>query len=230
MKTIDTIDLGLSSYEEAYFLQKAVVRGIRQNRRNDCLVLTEHPDVFTIGRSGTRKNILGDESLIRENGVKIIDVDRGGDITFHGKGQLVAYPILDLSRHTKDVRYYIKSLERVLELAMFEYGLSADIEERHTGLWVNGYKIGFIGIGVSHWVTYHGISINANVDLRYFSMIRPCGIDGLRVGSLRDLLKQEIDIDHLKAVLLKKICEVFGFDRRDHTDYAVLAQETASRY
>ncbi len=229
MKARNVRDLGISPYEDTYLLQKKILQDIKLNRNDDCMLLAEHPNVFTIGRSGSRKNILADEDSIKMSGVKIIDTDRGGDVTFHGIGQLVAYPIFDLNRHIKDIHLFIKNLECVLELTLSEYGLIADNEKGSTGLWFNGRKIGFIGIGISHWITYHGVSINANVDLKYFSMIRPCGIDGLRVDSLRNILDRAVDIDSLKEVFLKKCCEVFGFGRSyRHSKDAVMANETAS--
>ena len=213
MKTLNIIDLGIAPYEDAYFLQKKIVRDKKLNRCEDCIILVEHPNIFTIGRSGSRNNILIDEDFLNDNGLKIIEVDRGGDITFHGIGQLVAYPIFDLRNHIKDVRLFIRSLERIFELTISEYGLVANREKSYTGLWVNRNKIGFIGIGISNWITYHGISINANVDLKYFSMIKPCGIDNLKISSLQKILNRDIDINLLKDILIERCCEVFGFER-----------------
>ena len=230
MKTLNEIDLGVLPYEDTYFLQKKILQDIKINRSDDSILVVEHPDIFTIGRSGSKKNILVDKEYIRESGIKIIDVDRGGDITFHGMGQLVAYPIFDLRRHTKDIRIFLKNLERSLELTISEYGLTADKEEQYTGIWVGGNKVGFIGIGVSNWITYHGISINVNVDLKYFSMIRPCGIDGLRVSSLQNILKRTIDLGSLKEIFLKKCCEVFGFEHLHRcSKNAFMAEEEAAQ-
>ena len=230
MKTLNVIDPGILSYEEAYLLQKKILAEKKQNKGDDFILLVEHPDVFTIGRSGSRKNILADEDIIKNRGVKIIDVDRGGDITFHGRGQFVAYPIFDLNNHVKDIRLFIRNLERVLELTMFGYGLIANKEEKDTGLWVGGKKICFIGIAISNWITYHGISINVNVDLNYFSMIRPCGIDGLRVSNLQSILKRTIDINLLKERFLEKCCEVFGFERPyRYSENAFMAKEEITR-
>ena len=215
MRTLKIIDTGIFPYRDAHFLQKKIVGNIKFRKDDDHILLTEHPSVFTIGKSGSRKNILAGEEFIKGNGIEIIDIDRGGDITFHGEGQLVAYPIFDLNRHYKDIRLFIKNLERVLELTISEYGLSADKEKKHTGIWVNGKKIAFIGIGISSWITYHGISINANVDLEYFSMIRPCGIEGVQVGSLHEILKRPVDTKALKAIFIEKCCGVFGFEHCD---------------
>lgn len=212
MKTLGVIDIGTQPYERTYLLQKKIVANKKLKRCQDYIILAEHHNIFTIGRRSLRSNILVDETVLDASGLKIIEVDRGGDITFHGIGQLVAYPIFDLRNHSKDIRIFIRNLERILELTISEYGLCADKEKRYTGLWVNGNKIGFIGVGISNWITFHGISINANVDLKYFSMIKPCGIDDLQVSSLRKFLNRNINLESLKDIFIKKCCEVFGFE------------------
>ena len=228
MKSLTIMDLGVTSYEDAYFLQKKIAGSIRENAADDTLMLLEHPNVFTIGRSGSRENIL-DKELFDKEGFKVVHIDRGGDITFHGRGQLVAYPVFDLKRHGKDIRLFIQNLERVLGLTIEAYGLKADKKKQSTGLWTGGYKIGFIGIGISNWISYHGLSINANVDLKYFSAIRPCGIDSLKVNSLEKMLGRHINMDALKGLVAEKCCEVFGFERiLGNTENAFMAAETAS--
>ncbi len=194
---------------------------------SDCLILVEHPNIFTIGRSGSRKNILVDEDFFKKEGIEVVETDRGGDITFHGIGQLVAYPLFDLRNHTKDIRFFIEKLEHLLTLVISEYGIKACGNKRHTGVWVDGEKIGFIGIGISNWITYHGISLNVNVDLKYFSMIRPCGIDDLSVTSLKNLLNKYIALSSLKKIISEKFCEVFGFEH-SYNEEAFVAQEKAS--
>lgn len=210
---IRIVDLGIALYEETYLLQRKIVTEKKINRSDDCLILVEHPNIFTIGRSGKEENILVTEDVLGDNGLKTIKVDRGGDITFHGFGQLVAYPIFDLRNYIKDIRFFIKSLESILGFVVSEYGLVADKGNNHTGLWVDGKKVGFIGIGISDWITYHGVSINANVDLKYFSMIKPCGIDNLEVSSLQKILNRDIDLKSLKDLFIEKCCEVFCIER-----------------
>lgn len=212
MRILKVIDLDILSYGRTHLLQRKILAEKKRGGDGDYLLLVEHPNIFTIGRSGSRENLLADENLLKENGLNVIEADRGGDITFHGIGQLVAYPILDLRNHTKDVRFFIKRLERVLELTVAEYGIIADSEKSCTGLWVDGQKIGFIGIGISNWITYHGISLNANVEIKYFSMIKPCGIDNIKIGSLQEILNRSIDLNSLKEIFVQKFCEVFGFE------------------
>lgn len=229
MKALNVIDLGILPYEETYFIQKNILIKKKLCRCEDYVILVEHPNIFTIGRSGSRKNILVNENFLNDNRLKVIEVDRGGDITFHGIGQLVAYPIFDLRNHTKDVHLFIRNLENVLKLTIAEYGLSCDKEKRYTGLWVNGSKISFIGVGISNWITYHGVSINANVDLKYFYMIRPCGIDNLQVGSLQEILNSDIELNSLKDIFVEKCCEVFGFERLyRYSENASMAKERTS--
>ncbi len=226
-KTFYVVDLEISPYEDVYVLQKSIMENKKKREGNDVLLLVEHYPVFTIGRRGSRNNIFIGTNERIERGLRIIDIDRGGDITFHGIGQLVAYPIFDLALHGRDVRLFIRNLERVLELTVLEYGLTPDTDKKYTGLWVNnGYKIGFIGIGVSNWITYHGISLNANVDLTYFNMIRPCGIEGVRVSSMQALLRRHIGMDELKKIMVEKFCEVFdsGYQHRI-SPYATMVKE-----
>lgn len=226
MKSIGTIDLGILSFEETYILQKKILEKKRCGTRDDYLIFVEHPNIFTIGRTGSEKNILVNRDFLNRNGIKVIKTDRGGDVTFHGIGQLVCYPIFDLRNHFKDLGLFIEKLECVLGLALSDFGIDAVRDGEFTGIWAGGEKIGFIGIGVSSWITFHGISINANVDLKYFSMIRPCGIDGLKVGSMQNILKARVDIGFLKNSIYKKFCEVFGFDNSSlYSENAFLAQE-----
>jgi len=229
MKSLIIKDLGLLSYRTAYAIQLDILKEKKRAGGEDYLLFAEHPNVFTIGRTGSRDNLFVDEALLKENGIDVIDIDRGGDITFHGPGQLVAYPIFDLRDHAKDVRLFIRNLLRVAELSIAEYGLRADGDNRGTGLWVNGEKIGFLGIGISKWVTFHGMSINAEVDLDFFSMIRPCGLENLRVGSLQRLLRRHINQDRLKNTIKEKFCDVFGFEHtKTCAPDAFMAQQEAA--
>jgi lipoate-protein ligase B len=227
MKHLTVIDIDVIPYVDAWALQKDIVARKKAGIASDYLILAEHTNVLTIGRRGSLtpvrplgdlsrvNNILADEISLKEEGLEIIYTDRGGDITFHGPGQIVAYPIFDLRSHGKDIRLFIQQLEKVIALTLKIYGIEADKENKYTGSWIGGRKIGFIGIGLSNWITYHGISLNANTDLRYFSMIRPCGIDGVEITSMQKILGRYIDPIFLKNVIVEKFCEVFSFG--DHT-------------
>lgn len=228
MMLLNVIDLGITSYNETYFLQKELLSRKRQGDTGEYLILVEHPNVLTMGRKGSKNNILIDDRSLENEGLDIIYVDRGGDITFHGIGQIVAYPIFDLRRHIKDVRLFIKQLERVISLTIKAYGIDADKDSGPTGVWAKGEKLGFIGIGLSNWITYHGISLNANVDLRYFSMIRPCGIEGVTVTSMEKLMRRHVDIDSVKRLMVENFCEVFNLERCHDRKDAAMALATTS--
>ena len=219
MNTLRVIDLGIMSYGETYGIQKEMLSGKKRGDFCDYLILVEHPNVLTIGRKSSKNNILADDASLKNEALDIIYTDRGGDITFHGTGQVVAYPIFDLRNHAKDVRLFIERLERVISCTLKTYGIESDSGSEYTGVWTKGSKIGFIGIGLSNWITYHGFSLNANVDLRYFSMIRPCGIEGVSVTSMKKILRRRIDIEPLKRTIIGNFCEVFNFgkcyDRED---------------
>lgn len=212
-KVIDIIDAGFAEYREVYNLQKELVRKRKAGLIGDTLILAEHPPVFTIGRRGSAANLLVSEGCLKENSLELIRVDRGGDITFHGPGQLVLYPILDLLGWGGDIRLYIRRLEDVMIDFLSRYNISGIRISGDTGVWIDkDTKIGFIGIGVSRWVTYHGLSINVNTPLRYFDMIRPCGLRRCAVASVSSILKKDIDAADAKAHLIDSFKGTFTYD------------------
>ncbi len=231
MDSFTVIDAGVMAYGGALVLQKEILARKKRGAKGDYLILVEHPNIFTIGRSGTEENILTGKDSLEKGHIEVLRVDRGGDITFHGPGQAVFYPIFDLRNHVKDVRRFIRNLEEVIARVVRGYGLRARRDDKYTGVWTDNGKIGFIGIGVSRWITYHGASLNANVDLKYFSMIRPCGISGVSVASLADILGARVDMNILKESVVKKFCEVFGFEQYHYKEDAFLAfaSRTGSR-
>ena len=183
------INLGFNrDYQDIWNLQKRIV-ALKNDKRitEDILLLLEHNSVFTIGRSGGENHILIDKKTLYENGIMVYNVDRGGDITYHGKGQVVGYPILDLNNFKKDVHWYLRKLEEVIIDSLKKIGLEANIKKGLTGVWIKDEKIASIGIGVCKWITYHGIAVNLSPDLKYFDMILPCGIDGVKITSLKKL-------------------------------------------
>lgn len=228
VKKVGVIDLGVAPYDEIYRLQKAILAEKKAGDKCDYLIFVEHPNVFTIGRNGSEDNILAGSSFLKNEGLEILHTDRGGDITFHGIGQIVAYPIFDLRNHAKDIRLFIRQLERVIAITLECYGISVDEKKSYTGVWTESSKIGFIGIGLSSWITYHGLSLNANVDLRYFSMIRPCGIKCVRVTSMEKILNKPVEINFLKQLMIEKFCEVFGFEECCNSENAAMAFAAAS--
>ncbi len=223
MLPLKIIDLGTAPYAETCALQKALLLKRKLGDIGDHLILVEHPNVLTIGRRGLADNILIDSGSLKKEDLSVIRADRGGDITFHGPGQIVAYPIFDLRDHDKDIRIFLSQLESVMALTLKMYSIKDDKDNGCTGIWVNSEKIGFIGIGVSGWVTYHGISLNVNTDLRYFSMIIPCGIKDAKITSMKKILAGHVDIGPLKRALIDNFCEVFNFERSYSQEDAAMA-------
>lgn len=178
------IDLGLTDYETAYRSQMELVAKRKLGEVDDSVIITEHRPVFTLGRLGRKENLLASDTALTEKGIKIVSVDRGGDITFHGPGQLVLYPIIDLKTRGRDLHRYLRDLESVIINFLNIYGVIAERVRGKTGVWVGNRKIASIGIATSNWVTYHGASVNIDVELSYFSMIHPCGMKDVTMTSL----------------------------------------------
>ena len=176
----------------------------------DCLLLVEHPPVITLGRGAKRTHLLGDEELLRARGVEVWETERGGDVTFHGPGQLVGYPILDLTRHGKDLHRYMRKLEEVLIRTLEIYGIQAERRAGQTGVWVRGDKIASIGVHVSRWVSRHGFALNVSPDLSAFDLIVPCGLTGIRMTSMAALLNQEVLVQAVAKVVADQFALVFG--------------------
>jgi lipoate-protein ligase B len=196
------IDLGLSDYKEAYKLQCEVRGRVAEGACENTLIITEHKSVITIGRKGSEKHVFKTE------GIDVLNVDRGGDVTYHGPGQVVAYPIFRLENEARDIHGFLRFLEETGINFLNKFGVEGEIRHGLRGIWVRDSKIASIGIGVKKWVTYHGMAININPDLRPFSFIKPCGIDGVRITSLEELLKERLDIEDAKRKLRESFEEV----------------------
>ncbi len=203
------VDLGLIDYNRALRIQQEILSQRIAGFFKDTLILCEHLPVFTLGRMGRMENILADEKALAERGLQVISTNRGGDITFHGPGQLVAYPVFDLTEQQKDLRFFLERLEQVAIDFLEYFGLQASRKQRFTGAWFRGEKIASIGIGVKKWVSFHGLAINVNTDLEYFSLIKPCGLN-VRVTSLKEINHCEINMELAKKILIEKFQEVFG--------------------
>jgi lipoic acid synthetase len=204
------INLGQVDYLSGYNFQKHCLKARQENKISDTLILLEHLPVITIGRNGKKENILSSEEHLHKEGIEIFQIDRGGDVTLHCPGQLVGYPIIDLTQNGRDVHRYIRNLEEVIIRLLKDYGLTAKRKEGYTGVWINERKISSIGIGVKHWITYHGFALNLNPDMRYFSLINPCGLSSEKMISLSEVLNQELNQYHLRAQLIRHFGEVFN--------------------
>jgi len=210
------IDLGLIGYAEAYALQKRIVAARKADAIEDMLLICEHPHVITQGRNGKREHLLASEHVLRQRNVEFFETSRGGDITYHGPGQLVGYPILNLGAIRKDVVWYVRMLEEVMIRATGEFGIVAGREEGKTGVWVAagskaaGAKLGAIGVHISRWVTSHGFAYNVSTDLRYFDLIVPCGIADRKATSLEKLLGRGVGFGEAVPRIVRRFAEVFG--------------------
>ncbi|MBA7524330.1 Octanoyltransferase [subsurface metagenome] len=184
MNTIQLIQSGLTDYNQIWDLQRELLEKVTASRSENYLILTEHNPVITIGKSGNIKNLLVDESYLKTKGIEITKIDRGGDITFHGPGQLVGYPILNLSAFEKDVHWYLRKLEEIIIKTLEIFGIEGKRIPGLTGVWVGDNKICAIGVKVTRWVSMHGFALNLSTDLNYFKYIVPCGISDKGITSI----------------------------------------------
>lgn len=203
---------GLISYEQAWDLQRRIHRDVANANRPDTLVLLEHPHVYTLGRRGKDSDILIDETLLANLGAKVHHIDRGGEVTYHGPGQLVGYPIINLRRLEIGPMKYVRGLETMLETTISEFGINSMSEAKPTGVWVKNAKIASIGIKISHGVTTHGFAINVNTDLAYFNHIIACGLPGSSTTSINKELGHHVLMDDVVSKITPNFGDVFGFD------------------
>lgn len=205
MIRLHCIDLGLVEYAQALAWQEALVKQRCQGEGVDTLLLLEHPPVFTLGRGGDERY------LLNPCRIPVYRVGRGGEVTFHGPGQLVGYPIIDLTRHGRDVHAYLRALEAVLIATLIEYGLQAQRREGLTGVWVEEEKIASIGVGVRRWITSHGFALNVNTDLSYFADIVPCGLAGVCMTSMATLHTRPVSLAAVKTRVAETFADYFGY-------------------
>ncbi len=202
---------GRLAYPEALALQERLMALRQLDQIGDTLMLVEHPPVLTLGRRGGAANILLSPEALQREGVSVHEVSRGGDVTYHGPGQIVGYPIMDLRLMENDIKKYVWNVEEVfIRLLFAEFGIDARREEKkYTGVWVGDDKITAIGISVSRHITMHGFAFNVNTDLSHFKWINPCGITDKGVSSLQKLLGRELDMAELNGLVAKYFCVVF---------------------
>jgi lipoyl(octanoyl) transferase len=211
---LEVVGLGRMPYGEALHLQRDLAqRRLDGALRQDLLLLVEHPPVVTLGRGSRTEHLVAPREFLEARGVELYEVERGGDVTYHGPGQLVGYPIFDLRQHRQDLHWFLRALEEVLIGALAHFGVPAERNPGYTGVWTVGRKIASIGIHVRQWVTWHGFALNVLTDLSYFDLIVPCGIPNVTMTSIqkelgerapRDLWGQSLD------QVVRGFCEVFG--------------------
>ena len=208
---LEVRDLGLIPYDEALALQSDLVVRRRAGDIPDQLLLLQHPHIITLGSASSRSHVLADESRRRALGIDLVDVGRGGDVTYHGPGQLVAYPILDLKPDRKDVHRYLRDLEAVLVHALNQIGIQGEPVADLTGVWVDGRKIAAIGVRVSSgWITSHGLALNVSNDLSYFETIVPCGIQDVSVTSVSQELERMVEVTDILETVSEAFSKIFG--------------------
>ena len=221
MKRCIKVDLGLVGYAEAWALQSRVVEARKAGRIEDVLLFCEHPHVITQGRNGKREHLLTSEHVLRQKGVEFFETSRGGDITYHGPGQIVGYPILNLGAIRRDVAWYVRTLEEAMIRTTAEFGIGAKRVAGRTGIWVDAgdseEKLGAIGVHLSRWITSHGFAYNVSTDLRYFDWIVPCGIADRKATSLEKLLGRSVRPADVRGRIAGHLADVFELDAKEHS-------------
>ncbi len=202
------IDLGLVSFHEALQRQERTLEETFHRRQPETVYVLEHPHVFTMGRAGKLENVLRRKDRTG-NSIELVRINRGGDVTYHGPGQLVVYPHLDLRERGRDVHLFLRNLEKSLIQTAAHFGVNAFVRPGLTGVWASPGKLASIGISVRHWITTHGFALNVNTDLSYFQRINPCGIVNCQMTSLSHSLGRPVDLSEVKAVLQRSFQEVF---------------------
>ena len=204
---------GVVPYADALALQRRVHGEVAAGRRGDTLILLEHPHVYTLGRRARADDVLADARELAAMGAEVHHTDRGGEATYHGPGQLVAYPIIDLRRWGGGPLKYVRALESVIIAALREFGIDAESEGRPTGVWTGGRKIAAIGVKVSRRVTMHGFALNVSTDLSYFDRIVACGLPDARATSMRRELGRDISANEVAPAVIERLRDEFGFGR-----------------
>ena len=215
VRALDVRRLGVVPYAEALALQRSLVEDRRAGRIGDTLLLVEHPHVLTLGvrGDGGRSHILATADALASRGVDVFEAGRGGDVTYHGPGQLVGYPIIDLNPGRRDVHRYVRDLEEVLIRTAADYGIAAGRIDGLTGVWVGEEKLAAIGVRIARWITSHGFALNVATNLDYFSLIVPCGIPDRGVTSISRLLGRPVELEEVAARVAAHFDKVFYFNQ-----------------
>ena len=213
-RLLDVRRLGRVAYADALALQRSLVDDRRAGRIGDTLLLVEHPHVLTLGvrGDGGRAHILATADALATRGIEVHETGRGGDITYHGPGQLVGYPIIDLNPDRRDVNRYVRDLETVVIRTAADFGIAAGRIEGLTGVWVGNDKLAAIGVRIARWITSHGFALNVTTELEHFALIVPCGIAGRGVTSLARLLSRSVDGAEVENRVIEHFANVFGFN------------------
>lgn len=205
------LDLPITDYTDGLDLQRRIVAAKKEGRLGaEVVLLLEHPPVFTLGRNGGRENLMVSEAFLAARGIDVVQIERGGNITFHGPGQLVVYPIVSLDRMGMGVRRYVGGLEAAMVRTAADWGVDAAGDEANRGVWIGGRKLGSIGVAVTRGISFHGLALNVNLSLEPFSWINPCGIENCRMTSLMAEASREIPMAEVRAGMIAHLAAVFG--------------------
>ena len=219
MKKLNVIDLGNCAYGKAWEIQKEMHAKRVAGEIPDTLILVEHPHVYTLGKNANAQHLIASQDYLKSKGIEIYNVDRGGDITYHGPGQLVGYPIFNLKEHKESISWYVHTVEDVLIQMLADYGISAGRIEKLTGVWVGNQKIAAIGMRVSRWVTMHGFALNVSTDLSLYDGIIPCGIVSKGITRIIDL-EPNIQMDQVKRDVIIKFRTLFDLSLVNRNQYS----------
>jgi lipoate-protein ligase B len=207
--------LGLVPYAQALELQREVAKQrVAGTLAQDVLLLLEHPPVVTMGRSAKESHLLASAELLAARGVERFEVERGGDVTFHGPGQLVGYPIIDLKRHKRDLHWYLRQVEEALIRGLAMVGIAAERNAGYSGVWTKGRKIASIGVHARDWVTWHGFALNVSTDLSYFDLMVPCGIQAVTMTSVEREISDGVTMNYVTDCVVAGFADVFHLDPR----------------
>jgi lipoyl(octanoyl) transferase len=215
-QTLLICDIGMYTWDAASELQERLVAARKAGAIHDVLLFCQHPHVLTLGRNASQQNLLASEHVLRQKGVDLRETNRGGDITYHGPGQIVGYPILNLGLIRRDVHWYVRTLEEAMMRASADFGVTAYRVPGKTGIWVQPpgaipeEKLAAIGVHISRWTTSHGFAYNVSTDLRYFDLIIPCGITDRKATSLEKLLKRNVSLDEVRPRLTHHLADLFS--------------------
>jgi lipoate-protein ligase B len=204
------IDLGFCDFERSLTVQKKFQQMRVEGKIPDTLILVEHPPVITFGKSGKPSNLLVTDEVLQKKGIKTYFIERGGDVTFHGPGQIVGYPIFYIKETLAGIRPMIEKLESVLIMTLNDFGIKAITRPKLVGVWHGEEKIASIGIAVKKWVTFHGFALNVNTDLSYFDLIRPCGLDKVKMTSMAKVLGKELNLNQVKERIKLNFEKIFS--------------------
>lgn len=222
-RLLQYIDLGIVDYKEAWDFQKSLFDRRYRDEIPDTLILLQHPHTYTLGKVADRNNLIGTEDFLETNKISVYDIDRGGDITYHGPGQIVGYQIFDLKKWKQDTHLFLRTLEQIIIDVCKEYGLDPGRKDKYTGVWLDERKICAIGIKVSRWITMHGFAFNVNTDLSFFKGIIPCGIADKEVTSLKNEAGHLFELNEIHEKIINNFVKLFNYDEVMKTDLSLFA-------